>query len=67
MKNDIGNEIVTLFKIESRHDFTIPEIMSSLKVKNREMVVIALARLEGQNIIELSREKGRAKYYRLKL
>ncbi len=65
MSDEINNEIKSLMKSDMRRDYTIPEIMTALGVKNREKVVTALARLEGKNIVEISREKGRTKYYRL--
>ena len=66
MQDDIGNRIVNIMKNDSRRDYTIPEIMAALGLKNREKAVAALARLEGSAKIEVSREKGRTKYYRLK-
>ena len=66
MSNDIANDIVNLMKSDMRRDFTIPEIMSELGSRSREKVATALARLEGKNIVEISREKGRVKYFRLK-
>jgi hypothetical protein len=65
MQNDIGNRIINIMKNDNRRDYTIPEIMTALGMKNREKTVAAMARLEGSNTIELSREKGRTKYYRL--
>ncbi len=66
MSEDISNGIVNLMKRDMRRDFTIPEIMNELGTRSREKVVTALARLEGKNIIEIPREKGRTKYFRLK-
>jgi hypothetical protein len=66
MQDDFGNRIVEIMKNDNRRDYTIPEIMSALNLKNREKAVAALARLEGNGSIEVSREKGRTKFYRLK-
>jgi len=65
MKYEIENKILTFIKKDLRREYTIPEIMIAVSVKNREKVVAALARLEGQNNVEISREKGRTKYYRI--
>lgn len=66
MQDTIDNKIINLLKDNMRRDYTIPEIMKDLDIKNREKVVTSLARLEGQKKVEISREKGRAKCYRLK-
>lgn len=66
MADDIDNEIAELMRQDLRREYTIPEIMTSLPMKNREKVVAALSRLEGRGTVEISREKGRTKYYRLK-
>lgn len=65
MSDEISNKIKGLMESDMRRDYTIPEIMTALGEKNREKVTTALARLEGKNIVEISREKGRTKYYRL--
>ena len=65
MRYDIDKEIVDIMQKDLRRDYTIPEIMASLDVKSREKVVSALSRLEGRGTVEISREKGRTKYYRL--
>ncbi len=66
MKDSIGENIMILLKKDIRRDYTIPDVMTATGVKNREKVVIAVARLEERNLVEISREKGRSKYYRLK-
>lgn len=66
MKNEIDNSIIKLLKNDFRRDYTTPELMSALGIKNREKVVTSVVRLEERGIIEVSREKGRTKYYRLK-
>ncbi len=66
MKDNIENKIINIMKNDMRRYYTIPEIMKASEIINREKVVTALARLEGKNKIEL-REKGRTKYYRLKV
>jgi DNA-binding transcriptional ArsR family regulator len=67
MKYKIDNEIINLMQNDMRRDYTIPELMSALDITNRERVATAIARLEGKEIVEVSREKGRVKYYRLKI
>ncbi len=66
MNDNIDNRIIDLMKDNMRRDYTIPEIMKDLEIRNRERVVTSLARLEGQKEVEISREKGRAKCYRIK-
>ncbi len=67
MEKEIEKEIINLMKADLRRDYAIPEIMRGLGIKSREKVVASLARLEERNIIEVSRQIGRAKYYRLKV
>lgn len=67
MQDNIGIKIINIMKNDNRRDYTIPEIMTALNLKNREKAIAALARLEGEGYIEVSREKGRTKFYRLKL
>lgn len=66
MSNEIDNTVVNVMKMDLRREYTIPEIMEAINVKSREKVIAVLARLEGRNVVEVSREKGRTKYYRLK-
>ncbi len=66
MEDNIDNRIIDLMKKDMRRDYTIPEIMKALEIKNREKIVASLARLEGQKQVEISPRKGRAKYYRIK-
>ena len=66
MEEDIENKIVDLMDRDRRRDYTIPEVMASLSIKSRETIIAALALLEGRGIVEVSRKKGRVKYYRLK-
>ena len=66
MPDEIENKIANVMQKDVRREYTIPEIMTGLDVKNREKVVGALARLEERGIVEVSRLKGRTKYYRLK-
>lgn len=66
MRVEIDNKIVSVMQKDVRREYTIPEIIAGLDVKNREKVVGALVRLEERGIIEVSRQKGRTKCYRLK-
>jgi hypothetical protein len=66
MQNELDDIIVNLFQKDSRSDYTIPDIMTALQIKSREKVVTSISRLEGRGLVEVSRLKGRAKYYRLK-
>lgn len=66
MQDDIEKRIVNIMKNDTRREYTVPEIMGALGLKSREKVMAALGRMEGRDTIEKPREKGRAKYYRLK-
>ena len=66
MPDEIENKIANVMQKDVRREYTIPEIMTGIDVKNREKVVGALARLEERGIVEVPRQKGRTKYYRLK-
>ena len=65
MKNELDDKIVDLLK-KDNCDYTVPDIMTVLNVKSREKVISSISRLDGRGIIEVSRQKGRGKYYRLK-
>jgi hypothetical protein len=65
MKNEIEKQIVSFMQQDLRREYTIPEIIAALSVKNREKIVSALARLEERGIVEVPRQKGRTKHYRL--
>jgi len=66
LEEQIESQVVNFMNIDRHREYTIPEVMTGVDVKNREKAASALARLEGQGIVELSRKKGRTKYYRLK-
>ena len=66
MQDEIGEAVVNFMQRDLRRDYTVPEIMRGLSIKNREKVVTTLVRLQERNIIEVSKEIGRVKYYRLK-
>jgi len=66
MKDNIDNIIINIMKTDMRRDYTVPEVMTATEITNREKVATSLARLEGQNKVEISRKRGRTKYYRIK-
>ncbi len=66
MQDGIYNKISHVMQKDVRREYTIPEIMVGLDLKNREKVVTALTRLEERGVVEVSRQKGRTKHYRLK-
>ncbi len=66
MQDGIYNKIAHVMQKDVRREYTIPEIMTGLDLKNREKVATALARLEERGVVEVSRQKGRTKHYRLK-
>jgi|GEM_PF-2205536 hypothetical protein len=66
MQEKITDKIIKYMKKDLRREYTIPEIMREINVKNREKVVVALTELTTLAIIEISREKGRTPYYRIK-
>ena len=65
MKNEIEKQIVNFIQQDLRREYTVPEIIAALSVKNREKIASALARLEERGIVEVPRQKGRTKHYRL--
>lgn len=65
MKNEIEKQIVSFMQQDLRREYTIPEIIAALSVKNREKISSALARLEERGIVEVPRQKGRTRHYRL--
>jgi len=67
MEKEMEKEVTNFLGTDLRRDCAIPEIMRGLRIKSREKVVATLARLEERNIIEVSRQIGRVKYYRLKV
>lgn len=66
MQDGIYSKISNVMQKDVRREYTIPEIMAGLDLKNREKVATALARLEERGVVEVSRQKGRTKHYRLK-
>jgi hypothetical protein len=66
VEKQIDNRVVDFMSIDQRREYTIPEIMAGVGIKSRENTAAILARLEGRGIVELSRQKGRTKYFRLK-
>ena len=66
MAEDIAHNILTLLKKDDRLDYTIPDIMKALDVRSREKTVTTLARLEERKMVEISREKGKTKFYRIR-
>jgi len=70
MSETIENKIIKFLRIDLRREYTIPEIIKGIGVSNREKVASSLARLEGQKVVEISKEKGKIKktpFYRLRL
>lgn len=65
MKNEIEKQIVNFMQQDLRREYTIPEIIVAISIKNREKIVGSLARLEERGIVEVPRQKGRTKHYRL--
>lgn len=63
---EIGIKIIEFMKKDKYKTYSRPDIMEGIKIKNREKVTDALARLEvkGKIVCEV---KGRARYYRLVL
>ena len=56
MSNEIDNKVVKVMQTDLRREYTMPEIMGGINVRSREKVIAALARLEGRNVVEVSRE-----------
>lgn len=62
MSRDTKDLILKLLQKDVQKQYTIPDILKGIGIKNREQVAVALKELELKHVIKFWK-KGRTKYY----